>query len=100
MAGEMTQNEMNALAQKLAGMSYNRAKGHIRSLDRQGHITQFRNAFTPGNWITRFELPNKKVMITLVEQHEEYGPADDLGHRKMRFKYVEALVEALEPARS
>ncbi|MCC7450529.1 MAG: hypothetical protein IT324_24130 [Anaerolineae bacterium] len=87
--------EMNDLAQKLAKMSFNRAKGYIRGLDKRANLDMFRVAVGVGEWHTRFSLPTKGLWITLIEQHEEYGQPDNWGHRRVRFKYIEARVEPL-----
>ena len=91
----MTQNEMEQLARKLAAMRFNRAKGHIRGMDKHGRIELFRVAVGSEEWLTRFALPTKNLLITLVEQKEAYGPPSDEGYRRTRFKYVEARVEPL-----
>ncbi len=87
--------ELNELAQKLAKMPINRAKGYIRGLDRRARLELFRVIVGTDEWITRFALPTKGLRITLVERKEEYGLPDDQGHHKTRFKYVEARVEPL-----
>ena len=90
-----SKSEMDELAQKLAKMNINRARGTIRSLDKQTRIELFRVSVGTNQWITRYGLPNKGLWITLVEQKEEYGTPDGHDYRKTRFKYVEARVEAL-----
>ncbi len=87
--------EMAELAQKLAEMKFNHAKGYIRGLDREAKLELFRVIVGHDSWITRYALPNKGLWITLVEKKEDYGPPDDRGYRRTRFKYVEALVEPL-----
>jgi hypothetical protein len=86
--------EMSELAQKLAKMKINRARGHIRRLDRNVKLELFRDSVGP-HWLTRYALPNKGLSITLVEEKEDYGPLDTNGYRKTRFKYVEAIVEPM-----
>jgi hypothetical protein len=87
--------EMNEMAQKLAKMKINRARGHIRGMDRNGRLELFRDSVGHDRWLTRYALPNKGLWITLVEQKEDYGAPDDHGYRKTRFKYLEAIVEPL-----
>src|SRR5579859_7829792 len=91
----MTADQMTKLAQKLAKMRFNRAKGYVRGMDKHSNLELFRVAVAPGEWITRYALPDKDLLVTLVERKEEYGPSNDLGYRKTRFKYVEARVESL-----
>ncbi|MEP7285075.1 MAG: hypothetical protein ABI947_04825 [Chloroflexota bacterium] len=91
----MSTDEMTQLAQKIAKMRFNQAKGYIRSLDKQTRIELFRTAVAIGEWQTRYALPNKNLLITLVEQKEDYGAPSDSGNRQTRFKYLEARVEPL-----
>src|SRR6266436_7615800 len=93
----MNQNEMEQLARKLAAMRFNRAKGHIRGMDKHGRIELFRVAVGTNEWLTRFALPTRDLLITLVEVKEEYGAPNEMGYRNTRFKFVEARVEALPP---
>ena len=86
--------EMSELAQKLAKMKINRARGHIRHLDRNARIELFRDS-VGNHWLTRYALPNKGLWITLVEQKEDYGAPSDRGYRRTRFKDLEAIVEPL-----
>jgi hypothetical protein len=91
----MTTDQMTKLAQKLATMRFARAKGHIRSLDRGTNLELFRVAVGSEEWLTRYALPAKGLLITLVERKEAFGAASEMGYRKTRFKYVEARVEEL-----
>ena len=91
----MTTEQMTKLAQKLAKMRYARAKGHIRGLDRGTNLELFRVAVGTDEWLTRYALPAKGLLITLVERKEEFGAASEMGYRKTRFKYIEARVEEL-----
>jgi hypothetical protein len=95
MPGTMTVDEMNKLAQKLVKMRFNRAKGYVRGMDRGSDIELYRVAVGTGEWLTRYALPNKGLLVTLVEKKEPYGPPDDHGYERTRFKYVEARVEEL-----
>src|SRR5258708_6241675 len=91
----MTTEQMTKRAQKLAKMRYARAKGHIRGLDRGTNLELFRVAVGTDEWLTRYALPAKGLLITLVERKEEFGAASEMGYRKTRFKYIEARVEEL-----
>ncbi len=94
----MTADQMTKLAQKLAKMRFNRAKGYVRGMDKHSTLELFRVVSAPGEWITRYALPDKALLVTLVERKEEFGPANELGYRKTRFKYIEARVESLPEA--
>jgi hypothetical protein len=87
--------EINDLAQKLAKMRFNRAKGYIRGLDKQARLDMFRTSVGADEWHTRYALPNKGLWITLIERKEYHGSADSHGYRKSRFKYEEARVEPI-----
>ena len=89
--------EMNNLAQKLIKMKFDRAKGYLRGLDRGCILEMYRDAVGTDQWLTRYALPNKNLLVTLVEQKEIAGPATDLGYVPMRCKFVEARVEELPP---
>jgi hypothetical protein len=86
---------MDELAQKLAKMNVNRARGAIRGMDKHTHIELFRVSVGTNQWITRFALPTKGLWITLVEQKEETGTPDNHGYMKTQFKFLEARVESL-----
>ncbi len=90
--------EMNELANKLAKMRYNRAKGYVRGLDKHAKLELFRVAVGTNQLHTRFALPTKGLRVTLIERKEDYGAPNDHGYLKERFKYLEALVEPLPAA--
>ena|SRR5258705_7731587 len=95
MPSTMSTDEMEKLAQKLAKMKFGRAKWYVRRLDKESNIELFRTAVGVDKWVTRFALPNKGILVSLIESKKEIGAASDLGYRKTQFIYVEALVEAL-----
>lgn len=86
--------EMAELARKLAKMRFNRARAHVRRMDRHVNLDYFRIAVGP-EYRTRYSLPGKNLLITLVEQREDLGRPDSLGNHRVRYKYVEARVEPL-----
>ena len=94
----MSVDEMNKLAQKIAKMRFNRAKGYVRGMDRSSDIELYRVAVGTGEWLTRYALPTKGLLVTLVERKEPNGLPDDHGYQPMKFKYVEARVEELPPS--
>jgi hypothetical protein len=87
--------EMNDLAQKIAKMRYNRAKGYVRGLDKLSRLDLFRVAVGTGEWHTRYALPTRGLWVTLVERKEDVGLPDAHGYRRTRFKFIEARVETL-----
>jgi hypothetical protein len=95
MPTKMSNDEMQRLAQKIAKMRYLRAKGYVRGLDKASILEAFRTAVGTDQWLTRYALPNKGLLITLVEQKETYGATSPMGYKPTRFKFVEARVEEL-----
>ena len=87
--------EMNDLAEKLAKMRFNRAKGYARGLDKHSRLELFRTVVDPNTLVTRYALPTKGLRISLIERKEPRGALSKLGYQRMRFRYVEARVEAL-----
>ncbi|MCC6974574.1 MAG: hypothetical protein IT322_11250 [Anaerolineae bacterium] len=89
------QVEMDDLAKKLAKMRFNRAKAHVRSLDKKGKLDIFRVVVGANQWHTKYTLPTMGLQIILVERREETGSPNHLGFRRTRFRYVEARVEPI-----
>ncbi len=87
--------EMNDLAQKLAKMRFNRAKGYVRSLDKKCQLDIFRVVVGTDQWVTRYTLPSRGLQISLIEHREETGTPDSKGIRRTRFRFVEARVEPM-----
>lgn len=93
-AHRMTPQQMQELADRLIKMPFDKAKNHVRRLDKQGQLVMWRVG-VGGEIQTRYRLHTLGVLVTLVEQaHDE--PIDD-AHDKLRFapRFVEARVEAL-----
>jgi hypothetical protein len=90
--------EMQDLAQKLAKMKFNRAMWKVRQMDRHVRLDMYRISVNFDEIHTRFALPGKGLWITLIEKQENVGHPNTWGHRKQRFKYVEARVEPMPVA--
>jgi hypothetical protein len=82
--------ERLALLNELKDMSFNRAKGKIRSLDPKGRLAFYRNSQEVGRWLTRYELPTLGTRITLVESHRDEGKDSKV---KSEFQFEEVIVE-------
>ena len=82
--------ERQALLDELKDMSFNRAKGKIRSLDPKGRLALYRNSQEVGRWMTRYELPSLGTRVTLVETHRDVGKDSKL---KSEFDFDEVIVE-------
>lgn len=91
----MSNVEMNDLAQKLAKMKYDKAVWKIRQMDKAVRMDMWRISVGDDEIHTRFALLGKGLWITLVEKKEDHGLPNDLGHRKQRFKFLEARVEPI-----
>lgn len=86
--------EINQLAAKLAKMRFNRAKWHVRNLDKKGRLDLFRVVVGTDEWHTRFTLPTLNLQITLVEKRQVTG-VDKMGRERTKFQYVEARVKPI-----
>jgi hypothetical protein len=62
----MTEQERQNLAERLAKVSYKKARAQVRSLDTQAKLKYWRNAIKH-EWHTMYELPNMGLRVTLVE---------------------------------
>jgi hypothetical protein len=82
--------ERQALVDELKNMSFNRAKGKIRSLDPQARLAYYRNSQEVGRWLTRYELPGLGTRVTLVETHRDVGKNNKV---KSEFEFAEVIVE-------
>ncbi len=82
--------ERLALLDELKNMSFNRAKGRIRSLDPKARLAFYRNSQEVGRWMTRYELPTLGTRVTLVESHRDVGKNTKV---KSEFQFDEVIVE-------
>lgn len=92
----MDTQERQNLAEHLIDMSYKKARGEIRRLDRDANLKYWRNAIK-NEWHTTYELPNVGVRVTLVEvANRKPIPRTDrhiAELQKVTPEYVEARVE-------
>jgi heterodisulfide reductase subunit A-like polyferredoxin len=90
---KMTEQEMQELADKLIKMKVNKARGYTRRLDADV-VVQMMRVGVGHEILTRYRLPNRGVVVTLVEE-EHTKPAGGNGDK---LKAVPAFVEArVEP---
>lgn len=91
----MTLNEQDQreLAEKLAKLSYRKARREIRRLDPEANLKLWRNGVGPGEIHTMYELPTYGVRVILVEQG--HGKMNDRGGIRKSYLYTEARVEPL-----
>jgi hypothetical protein len=86
----LNEQERLALLDELKDMSFNRAKGKLRSLDPKARLAFFRNAQQVGRWMTRYELPSLGARVTLVESHRD---VPNNSKTKSEFEMVEVIIE-------
>ena len=86
--------EMSDLAQKLAKMRYWRAKWYTYGMDKKAHYDMFRVAISSSEYHTRLSLPTQGLRVTFIERVDTGSP-NARGLVKIRYRYVEARVEAL-----
>lgn len=86
--------EMSDLAQKLARMRYWRAKWYAYGMDRKAHYDMYRVAVNTHEYHTRLSLPTRGLRVTFIERADS-GTPNARGLVRVRFRYVEARVEAL-----
>ena len=86
----LNQQEREALAKELRGMSFNKAKGKLNRLDPRGRLAFYRNNQGTNQHMTRFNLDGLGTRVTLVEQH---APLPGAVRLKSRFILIEVIVE-------
>lgn len=97
---KMSDDEMQALAEKLVDMKVNKARGYLRRQDPKAELVMLRVGV--GNELrTRYRLPSLGISVTLVEmdrqtEFTEEDVIEDFQKRgKFEPEFVEARVEAL-----
>lgn len=92
----LTREEREKLLDELKNMSFNRAKGKLRRMDKKGVMAYYRNSQTIGRWMTRFDLHGLGTVVTLVEQEIETPDRTDApGSASVRQKSEPQLVEVI-----
>lgn len=64
-------------------------------MDKHTRLDKYRMSVGYNELHTRFALPGKGLWVTLIERQEDFGLPNPWGHRKQRWKYVEARVEPI-----
>ena len=83
----LNQQEREKLLNELAKMSVPKARGKLRRLDSQGKLAFIRNAQTPGEFLTRYDLHGLGTVVTLVERKgESETTTNNVGAADVRFK--------------
>jgi hypothetical protein len=84
--------ERAELLRDLQTMSFNRAKGKLRMMDRKGKLAVYRNAQMSGKFYTRFDLEGLGTRVTLIEREIE-TPQAQAERNTSKFELVEIIVE-------
>lgn len=91
-------SERESLKTELKSMSFGPAKRKVRAMDAKGRLVFYRNNQSIGQFLTRFELPNFGVVVTLVEA---LGMKENkTGQIKSDYQFVDVVVEALPDNRT
>jgi hypothetical protein len=94
MTTTFTEEERQKLAQKLAGLSYKKARKEIRKIDELANLKVWRNGAKTGEIHTMYELPTVGLRIILVENGQA-TPFEEGKRLKKDYFYTEARVEPL-----
>jgi len=86
----LNSQQRDELLDELVKMKFNRAKGKLRRMG--GKLDVFRNVQNPGEWMTRYELPDRGTIVTLIEDRD--GPEGGPSVRdKVKYNLVRVIVE-------
>ncbi|MBN2470788.1 MAG: hypothetical protein JXN59_08700 [Anaerolineae bacterium] len=91
---KMTEQEMQALAEEVIAMPINKARGHVRRLDPDSELELWRVG-VGHELLTRVRLPNRGVVVTLVEKEREetYTAEDQTQAFQPRIRFEPEFVE-------
>lgn len=86
----MTAQDRQKLAEKLAGMTYKKARKEVRRLDENADLRMWRNSVGHEEWHTMYVLPSLEIKVVLVEK----ATFEDQGQKvKVDWFYTEARVD-------
>ena len=83
--------ERQALSDELKGKSFRMAKWTLRLRDPEGRLVYHRNSQDQGKWMTRFELKNLGVRVTLIETNATNTHKN--GKLSSDYTFADAIVE-------
>src|SRR5690349_20837847 len=63
----MSEQEQQALAQKLSQMKFSSAQSHLMGMDKKSRLRYFRSNQEVNKWLTAYDLPTQGIRVTLVE---------------------------------
>ncbi|MCC6802599.1 MAG: hypothetical protein IT319_06925 [Anaerolineae bacterium] len=92
----LNREEREKLANELVTMNVGKARGKLRRMDANVKLRFIRNAQATGEYLTRLELPDSGVLVTLVERKTEAQTANDKpGSASVRLKPEFTLTEVV-----
>lgn len=92
---KMSDDEMQALAEKLVGMKINKARGYLRRQDPEAAMEMLRVG-VGHELLTRYRLPSLGISVTLVEMDQQtvFELEDVIEDFQKRGKFEPQFVEA------
>lgn len=101
----LNRDEREKLANELSTMNVGKARGRLRRMDPNVKLRFIRNAQATGEYITRLDLPNQGVVVSLVERETETQSATDkpgsaMVRLKPDFRLTEVIVDPMPENRT
>jgi hypothetical protein len=85
--------EREALQNELKKLRFGQAQWKLLRLDPVRRLVFFRNNQEAEKWLTRYDLPNSGVRVTLVESYDRSKAKGK--NLRADFKLIDAIVEPL-----
>jgi hypothetical protein len=85
----MNEKERQQLAEKLAAMTYDKARKEVKRLDPDADLKLWRTSVNDSEYHTTYDCPNLEARVILVEEMREF---DKHGKVMAEYYYVEARV--------
>jgi hypothetical protein len=90
----LNQQEREELANALIDKTYLQAKRTVRNMDRQSKLGVMRNMQRSGELLTRYTLPNKGAIVSLIEQRTTgYHDGTPEERQRVNYELVRVVVE-------
>lgn len=86
-----TQERTELLNDLLKMDNFNKVRRKLRRMDPKVKLSYFRNVQDVNKWVTRYELPSRGTIVTLIESQALDGEGK---LREMNFELKEVIVEA------
>ena len=66
----LNESEREKLLNDLVKKNFGQAKRKLRHMDPDNRLVLFRNVQRQNEWTTKYELPNRGVVVTLIETRQ------------------------------